>query len=184
VTQPILSALEDREHCPVTDGAAGEAPPLSATDKGDISEIAFELEARRRGWTVCTPRGNTRGFDCIVLRPQSIPVLVQIKAGTWIPEKAIYQFNNNMRGQIYLATAYDIMAVHLVREDQWLFFSRAEMGNRLYGQYAMSGSNSFVGRKYSSLCDAPIGNWERIDEVVAEKTHSRPTPPNVPPPCL
>ena len=172
MTQAIL-AIPDSDMAPVTeDAVAAVSAPLNKSDKGDVSELAFELEARRRGWIVCTPRGNTKGFDCIVLRPESVPVLVQVKAGTWISEKFSYQFNNNMAGQIYSPTAYDIMAVHLVRQDRWVFFSREEMGNRLYGRYSASDAENFAPRKYPSLCDAVVDNWERIDEVAAAKTNA------------
>ena len=173
MTQPLLIATLDSDMAPVTeDAAAGASAVLSKSDKGDVSELTFELEARRRGWIVCTPRGNTKGFDCIVLRPGSVPVLVQIKAGTWIAEKFIYQFANNKAGQIYSDSAYDIMAVHLVREDRWVFFSRSEVGNRMYGGYAVSNTKSLARRKYPSLCDAAADNWERIDEVAVAKTNA------------
>ena len=182
MTQPILFAVEDGEYSPVTEGAAEWPLSLNRSDKGDVSELAFELEARRRGWIVCTPRGNTRGFDCVVLRPESVPVLVQIKAGTWIAEKSFYQFNNSKAGQIYSEAAYDIMAVHLVREDRWVFFSRPEMGNRLYGRYSVSDAENFFPRKHPSLCGAPVDNWDRIDEVASSKIISGAYPPTCPTP--
>jgi hypothetical protein len=171
VTQPVLFAVEDGEHSAVTDGAAS----LSACDKGDISELAFEMEAQKRGWIVASARGKSKDFDAIIKRPHLIrPVSVQVKLANWAPggggkrsqTPCRYAFHCGRVAGPYTATAFDILAVHLADLDKWVFYTRAELGNRRRSSYLPPEL-----RKQAIKFTAPDArdpdNWELLDQVAA-----------------
>lgn len=164
MTQSIL-ALPDSDIAPVTEGAAGRVA-LNNCERGDISEEMFDVEARRRGWLVASGRGKGRDFDSIVKRPSLIrPVSVQTKLAHWYEDKQSYLVRC-ATAQTYSATAFDVLAVHLADRNQFVFFLRSELGNRVGFRY-----QPLEFRKKRQCRGAVINrdpnNWELLDQVAA-----------------
>jgi len=49
---------------------------------GEISELAFALEAVKRGWTIFTPHTHATKIDLILHKPGQRPITCQVKKGT------------------------------------------------------------------------------------------------------
>jgi hypothetical protein len=166
-----LFAIEDGNHSQVALG--GEA--LSACDKGDISELAFEIAAQKRGWIVASARGKSKDFDAIVKRSHLIrPVTVQVKLANWAaggsgwkPGGAYrYSFPCGRLSGPYAVTAFDVLAVHLADIDKWVFYTRAELGNRRRSSYLPAELRKKAVRSSAPDARNP-DNWELLDQVAA-----------------
>ena len=55
---------------------------------GEVSELAFTLEAVRRGWTVFTPHTHATKIDLILHKPGQRPITCQVKKGTHLKENS------------------------------------------------------------------------------------------------
>lgn len=169
MTQQIL-AMPDSDIAPVTDCAVF-GPKLTEKQKGDIGEKAFDLAASLRGYTVCRPGGEVPGFDFIVMHPSGAWIVVQVKWAT--KEGSRYKIPNNSCGVLYSADAYEVLAVYLPDLNRWVFYTRAELGNRIRTAFIPA-----TDRQRAAKSSAPdhreMDNWNLLDEVAAAKTNSWP----------
>jgi hypothetical protein len=170
VTQPALFALTDGEHSAVSFG--GSPNNANDLDRGGLSEIAFELDAMKRGWLVAAARGSGRDFDYILKRPHLIrPVSVQVKYARWKQNAAgswHYAIKCSRRLGAYSPTAFDILAAHLGDTGRWVFYMRQELGNRVGTTYLPPElRKTAVSRAAPSPRDPD--NWELLDQVAAIK---------------
>lgn len=166
-----LFALEDGEHSKVTESGIS----LSSGDKGDISELAFEMEAQKRGWIVASARGKSKDFDAIIKRPHLIrPVSVQVKLANWAPggggsrpgTPCRYGFHCGRLSGPYSVTAFDVLAVHLGDMNKWVFYTRAELGNRRRSSYLPPELRRQAVKQSAPDARDP-DNWELLDQVAA-----------------
>ncbi len=158
-------ALEDGEHSAVTEGLA-----LSKNQLGDVSELAFELHAIRRGWTVATPRGSAQDFDAILKRPNLRPIVVQVKRA-WASPKNGYSVpccRRRPTGRVsYSTDAFDVLAAHLPDTDQFVFFTRGEIGGVGKLSFLPAPSRKNSRRSDATVADRDPDNWELLDQVAA-----------------
>jgi hypothetical protein len=178
MSQPLLFAIGDGEHSAVTDGASPEVV-LNNTEKGDISELVFELEAQRRGWIVASCRGKSRDIDLIVKRPHLVrPVSVQVKLAKWkMVASGTWQYEmhcskpakRNGGSTCYSPTAFDIFAAHLADIGKWVFYTRHELGNRLGTSYLPPEARKRNVRA-GALSARDPDNWGLLDEVAQSFT--------------
>ena len=170
MSKPILSALQDGENSSASECGAPDFA-LSRSEVGDIGELAFEIEAQKRGWLVASCRGKCRDIDAIVKRPNLLrPVSVQVKTGCLDRKAGGYKITNGTNGKLYSAQAYDVLAAYLPDRDQWLFYTRAELGNRMKTSYLPSelrviSRKSCYGAHGGTTPDRDPDNWELLDEV-------------------
>lgn len=163
-----LFALEDGEHSSVSFGGSPQCG--NDFDRGGLSEIAFELDAIKRGWLVASARGSGRDFDYILKRPHLIrPVSVQVKYARWRKNATgswHYAIKCNRRLGAYSPTAFDILAAHLGDTGAWVFYTRQELGNRTGTTYLPPQlRKTAVSRAAPSPRDTD--NWELLDQVAA-----------------
>ena len=184
MTQPALFALTDGEHSGVTEGgiivpAENHVLPNNC-DKGDFSEDAFDMAARLRGYLVTSGRGKGRDLDSIVKRPHLLrPVSVQTKLARWTKhfrgDHWYYKVNCCQQGRPYSATAFDILAVHLADTNQFVFYTRAELGNRVGFVYLPEHLRKRRANP-GSLSARDPDNWELLDQVAAADSQESLTP--------
>ena len=190
MTQPVLFAVEDGEHSPVTEGAAIEQQAkLDGPRKGAIVERLFEIAALERGYEIAVNIGGGKDFDYIIRLPGKRPIVVQIKTGSWHVDYGYYGIKNATTSGIYSALAYDVLAVYLADRNQWIFYSRRELGNRCKTSYKPREMRTLPrrschGRHGETTADRDPDNWELLDDVAQSPILFGPTPPNVPPPSL
>jgi hypothetical protein len=177
MTQAIF-AIPDSDMAPVTEGAMF-SPRLTDKQKGDIAEKAFDLAASLRRYTVCRPSGEVPDFDFIVMHPSGVWIVVQVKWAT--KEGSRYKVSNNSGGVLYSADAYEVLAVYLPDLNCWVFYTRAELGNRIKTAFIPAAD-----RRRAAKSSAPdhreMDNWNLLDEVAAAKINSGHRSANVPPP--
>lgn len=169
MTQPALFATPDSDIAPVTQDAVIERA-IGATQKGTITEKLFEVAALRRGWNVASNTGGGDDFDHIIKRPEMARgVVVQTRLaqlslinGTWRYTVSLC----NRYGQPYSATAFDVLAAHLADTDEFLFFTRLEIGNRRGTTYTRRKDLTRSCRS-SSMPFRDPNNWHLLDEVAA-----------------
>ena len=86
------------------------------TVKGDIAELKFAYEARRRGFNVNFPAGSDSEYDCIIESKGNI-FRVQIKSTkTKEKDKNCYRINatyGSKRDKIYSKEVCDLIAVYV-----------------------------------------------------------------------
>ena len=168
MTQAVL-AIPDSDIAPVTEGAVVEQ---SARLKGRISEAAFALEAVTRGWIVIDP-GDIDDFDRILKRFNTPALTVQIKRAKLYERDQCYRINASRSGGLgakkrvlYAPQAFDILAAHLVDVNKWVFYTRAEIGNRTQLVYKRPELRKQA--TSSRACDArDPDNWSLLDQVAA-----------------
>jgi hypothetical protein len=182
MTQAVL-AIPDSDIAPVTDGGVID---LNTCELGNISEMKFEIEACARGWLVASPRGRSRDFDCIVKRQNTRPVTIQIKRARKKLDHS-YLFNTSRglgktgRRVLYSQSAFDVLAVHLVDIDKWIFYSREEIGTRQGITYTLPELRKNA--PYPGATRARnVDNWSLIDDVAQSLINSGSGTANVPPP--
>ena len=166
MTQPLLLAMPDTDMDPVADQATFN---LNSCEMGDISEDAFDLEARKRGWLVASGRGKGRDFDSIIKRPHLIrPVSVQTKLAHLDKNRGSYRVKCSSKFS-YTKTAFDVLAVHLADRNQFVFFLRSELGGRGCFRYMplnLRKNKEFV----SAVPYRDPDNWHLLDEVAESLT--------------
>ena len=177
-----LTALTDGQHSAVTE----DAVELTSSHKGRISEAAFALQAVIRGWLVFDP-GDADGFDRIIKRQDTRPIAVQIKRAWKYKQDSCYRINASRsatwgrKRQLYGPMAFDVLAAHLPDVDLWVFYTRAELGNRTQTTYKLP--HERLQTTSRRACDARSpNNWELLDDVAQSLTNSGGTTANVPPP--
>ena len=179
MTQQIL-ALPDSDIAPVTEDAAFDSR-LTDKQKGDIAEKAFDLAASLRRYTVCRPSGEVPDFDFIVMHPSGVWIVIQVKWAT--KEGSRYKVPNNSGGVLYSADAYEVLAVYLPDLNRWVFYTRAELGNRIKTAFIPAAD-----RRRAAKSSAPdhreMDNWNLLDEVAAAKINSGPRTADVPDPTV
>ena len=179
MTQPILFAVEDGEHSPVTEDAAIEHPSKKdLTRKGAIVERLFEIAALERGYEVAANIGGGKDFDYIIKAPEGRPIVVQIKTGWVHPVRGHYDIHNGTNSGIYSLSAYDVLAVYLPDRKQWLFFSRRELGSRCKTSYTPREARSQTrksrnGAHGETVADRDPDNWELLDALAESPTANR-----------
>lgn len=177
MTQSLLLAIPDSDISPVTEGAVFDRL-LTDKQKGDIAEKAFDLAASLRRYTVCRPSGEVPDFDFIVMHPSGVWIVVQVKWAT--KEGSRYKVPNNSGGVLYSAEAYEVLAVYLPDLNRWVFYTRAELGNRIKTAFIPAAD-----RRRAAKSSAPdhreMDNWSLLDEVAVAKINSGPRTANVPP---
>lgn len=180
MTQSVLFATPDSDITPVTEGAAVELLCTPTHVKGRISEMAFMLEATLRGWDVCAPAAGVDDYDFIVKRKSLRPVVVQVKRSTRLILKNSHMYSIRAANpkRLYSEEAFDVLANHLPDVDMWVFFTRAELGDRKKTTYTLPKD-----RKQATKCSAPAArepdNWSLLDDVAQSLTTSGPTPADV-----
>jgi hypothetical protein len=144
---------------------------LGAVPKGTIVERRFEIEVMERGYEVAAHSGGGKDFDYIVRLPRHRPIVVQVKTGVWCTKLGRYQIENHSNGKIYSAHAYDILAVYLPDRKQWLFYLRAELGNRRKTTYTPPELRQRARRSNSPfghgelMSDRSPENWDLLYQV-------------------
>ena len=183
MTQPFF-AIMDGEHSVATrDRGEFDEANLCLTERGQLSELDFEREALRRGWIVCTPRGGTRNFDAIITRQDSRPILVQVKRAR---RQRMYQHvyairccrrdRNKAKNISYSSTAFDVLAAHLCDVGRWVFYTRAEIGNRTGLSFALPNERKSSRRRAGWPAIRDPDNWELLDEVAQSFNHPQQPP--------
>lgn len=155
--------------------------------KGKISEAAFTLEAVIRGWDVIIPTASSDDYDRIIKRPNTRPIVVQVKRSHRDASKdRYYRINCSRSGCskgdskriLYSATAFDVLAAHLHDIDKWLFFTRAEIGNRTTALYVLPEERKQSPR-HDAMQDRNPDNWSLLHDIAELLTFSGPTPADV-----
>jgi hypothetical protein len=186
MTQPLLIATLDSDMCSVTECGAVES--LADNDaqarchknagqkmRGDIAELLFCLSARQRGYRFKLLGSNCEGYDVILERADMRPMFVQVKHGLLQEERRRtstsrrYFVPNNKQGKLYSQTAYDVLAFYMWERDEWLFYTREELGNRT--------ATSWTPPELSSRPSPPSApnardpnNWHLLDKVAESLT--------------
>lgn len=184
MTQPALFAVEDGNHSPVTEGATVEQPAKrDDARKGAIVERLFEIAALERGYEIAVNIGGGKDFDYIIRAPGKRPLVVQIKTACFAPARRgicgdYYQIRNSSKGGVYSALAYDVLGAYLPDRNQWLFYSRRELGNRGKTTYTprdlrKARRRSYYGSHGETTADRDPDNWELLDDVAESLTLSR-----------
>ena len=160
-----LAILPYSDIAPATQAATFD-PELTDKQKGDIAEKAFDLAASLRRYTVCRPSGEAPGFDFIVIHPSGALIVVQVKWAT--KEGFRYKISNNSSGVLYSDSAYEVLAVFLPDLNRWIFYTRAELGNRMKTAFIPAAD-----RRRAAKSSAPdhreMDNWNLLDAVAAAK---------------
>ena len=173
MTQPLLIATLDSDMAPVTEGAV-VGVELSDTTKGTISEKLFEVGALRRGWFVASNTGGGNDFDSVIKRAHMpVCVVVQTRSATPYPKQfGCYQFSLSTCGSLYAPTAFHVLAIHLPDTDEFVFFTRAEMGNRKGSSYTRPEHRKFAPR-HTAMASRDPNNWNLLDEVAESLTQTQ-----------
>jgi len=177
MTQPLLLAMPDSDIAPVTEGAA-ITRSIGATQKGTISEKLFEVYALRRGWQVATNSGGGNDFDHAVKRPERPrAVIIQTRLAQLFLVQGRPKYHMQFTktdGSCYSPTAFDVFAVHLPDTDDFIFFTRAEAGNRKATTYTRREHMSRAPMS-SAMAFRDPNNWHLLDEVAESLTANRET---------
>ena len=170
-----LFAITDGEHSAVATESLVDTS--SADYKGKVSEAAFAYEAVLRGWDVIDA-GGAADYDRILKRPNTRPICVQIKRSWRNPQRGFYIINCSRTQRRdgtrlpYSITAFDVLASHLPDIDQWVFYTRAELGNRQKATYLLPQERK---NKTSVIACSPRdpNNWSLLSEVAESLTRSQ-----------
>lgn len=186
--QPILFALEDGEHSPVTGGATVQHPPdMDAQDRcekvaalkrrSQIAEVLFLKKAIELGYEAKWMPGNCKNYDVILERHGMRPMFVQVKHALAQRHRCnSYEIRNGTgTNNIYSPTAYDVLAVYLWDRDEWVLYKRAELGPRSRTTYTPREKRTLTRRsRYGAhgetVDDRDPDNWELLDDVAESIT--------------
>ena len=94
---------------------------------GDEAELAFLLEASKRGYDIFIPFSHCTKVDIIIMKPGSQPITIQVKKGTHLKENSRPTYkvlvgsakssnrkpSKTPRYQRYTEGDFDILAVYL-----------------------------------------------------------------------
>jgi hypothetical protein len=177
VTQPVLFAVEDGEHSAVTDGGiiipadAAERSTKAAEERkrGDIAEYRCAEQLTLRGYSCTVLGGRFKGFDIIADRDDIRAQHVQVKHG-FLGACGYYKIKNGSASVTYSPTAYDILVFYMWDRDQWLVYSRSELGARSNTSYTphelrQIARKSSYGTHGEIMADRQPNNWELFDQL-------------------
>ena len=171
--------MPDSDLAPVAQDAVVElAPKKDLVRKGAIVERLFEIAALERGYEISVNIGGGKDFDYIIRFPGQRPIVVQIKTGWFHVLNNAYHVRNRSTAGLYSQSAYDVLAVFLPDRNQWLFYSRAELGNRMLTSYTprelrQQARKSFTSGHGESVADREPDNWSLLNEVAESLTRSQ-----------
>ena len=128
---------------------------------GSLSELRFKTEALSRGYEVFDPVPPASSADCVVWKPGSAPLLVQVKkarrtpAGTWrftacrVSRKKADTVRTN-----YAAHDFDVFAVHVEdgADHSFVFIPLREV----YQRACLTFRAGAQGKE--------LNNWQRLEE--------------------
>ena len=128
---------------------------------GDEAELAFLLEASKRGYDIFIPFSHCTKVDVIIMKPGNQPITVQIKKGTHLKENSRPTYkvlvgsakSSNRRAtktpryNRYTKNDFHILAVHI-----------AEYGFSFWKVEDVCHQSTFRWNE-----DKPSNNWELID---------------------
>jgi hypothetical protein len=189
MTQPVLFAVEDGEHSLVTVGATVQHPQntdalnhvakaAERRKRSQIAEVLFLKKAIEIGYAVKWMQGDCKNYDIILERPSMRPMFVQVKSAGTQAGRSDYVIRNSSENVVYDAVAYDVLAVHLYDRNEWVLYTRSELGNRTATSYLPAEFRQYAAR--SRACDARTpDNWSLLDDVAESLTLSGPTPADV-----
>ena len=177
MTQPLLLAMPDSEFAPVTqDAVVGVVPDeeawqrlekkVEANKRSKIAELLFCLKLVELGYEVKWMQGNCKDYDVILERNGMRPIFVQVKYSVWKTSNKCYNIFNctSGRNKVYSATAYDVLAVYLWDRNEWVLYTRAELGNRVGTSYTPPELRRAAVRSHAPDARDP-NNWHLLDEV-------------------
>ena len=185
MTQPLLIATLDSDMAPVTQGAVIEnlldeeaqnrrEKQAEKIRRSKIAELLFCLKATELGYEVKWMQGNCKGYDIILERAGMRPMFVQVKYVLAKPANAggdskYYDISNSSHGARYDRTAYDVLAVYLWDRNEWVLYTRDELGNRIGAKYTPPDLRIRTVRL--GACDArDPNNWHLLNEVAGSLT--------------
>lgn len=180
MTQPLLLAMPDSDIAPVTEDAVVDvAPDEAAQDRREkqaekirrskTAELLFCLKAVELGYDVKWMQGQCKGYDIILERRGMRPMFVQVKSTGPQAGRSDYFIRNCTEGVIYDAAAYDVLAVHLYDRNEWVFYTRSELGNRTSTSYMPAEFRQYAARNRACNARDP-NNWSILDEVAESLT--------------
>jgi hypothetical protein len=180
MTQPLLLAVPDSDIAPATQDAVVDVAPDEAAryrrqksaennKRSKIAELLFLQNAIELGYEVKWMQGNCKGYDIILERRGMRPMFVQVKSTGPQAGRSDYVVRNCSEGVVYDAAAYDVLAVHLYDRNEWVFYTRSELGNRTTTSYMPAEFRQYAAR--NRACDArDPNNWHLLDEVAESLT--------------
>ena len=177
MTQPLLLAMPDSDLAPVTEGALVEvAPKKDDLRTSAIVQRLFEIAAFRQGYQIAVnAEEGGRDFDAIVRLPGGRPIVIQIKTAWWSPKQSHYAIKNKSNSHgVYSAEAYDVLAVYLPDRNQWLFYTRSELGNRgatcyMPREFRKKAPATTYGIHGETMDDRDPDNWDLLYRIAAPK---------------
>jgi hypothetical protein len=182
MTQALLLAMPDSDIAPVTEDAAIEQPPDEAAQnrrekqaelnkRFKIAELLFLLKVTELGYEVKWMQGNCKDYDVILERTGMRPIFVQVKYSVWKTSNKCYNIYNctSGRNKAYSATAYDVLAVYLWDRNEWVLYTRDELGNRIGTSYTPPELRRAAVRSNAPDARDP-NNWHLLDEVAESLT--------------
>jgi len=136
---------------------------------GDVSEFEFCRQATLHGWRARHMSGAEPNYDVIISRVGSRSVFVQVKRAYWDTDRNAYRIRNKGGSGIYSPCAYDILAAHMEDIDKWVFYTRAELGNRSQTTYTPPHLRTSAVSRSAPPPRNP-DNWDLLDEVAQSFT--------------
>ncbi len=171
MTQPILFAIEEGIHVPVSGGLI----ELSSNRKGEIAETLFIAGAMVHDWEIFVPFGHAQTTDICIVKACLLPVKVQVKTASLL-ESGAYQIHakksstGEKKHMAYELGDFDVLAAYLQGRNQFVFWSAEDV----------------VGRQtinYDPSRHRPSGNWDLLNDVAVSLTNSGHRTANVPCPA-
>jgi hypothetical protein len=153
VTQPILFAMEEGIHAPVT----GSAVSLSSNRKGEIAETLFIAGAMVNDWEIFVPFGHAQTTDVCIVKPSKTPVKVQVKMASLV-EAGGYQIHTkksstgDRKHMAYEPGDFDVLAAYLQDRNQFVFWAAEDIIHRQSVRYCPTRHRQ-------------PGNWVLLDQV-------------------
>jgi hypothetical protein len=74
----------------------------------------------------------------------------------------------NQPAKPYSAQAFDVLAAHLYEPDEWIFYTRAELGQKTTTSYTHAYLRATI--KKSACLPRDPNNWNLLDEVAESLT--------------
>lgn len=139
---------------------------LTEHDMADMAEYEFCRVLISMGYQCTRIGGVNRGFDVIAWRKGVRPFTVQVK---WVsrPKHGLgYGIpNNNGGGKPYSMDAYDVLAVYLADRNDWVLFTRRELGSFTRTTWVPHEVRRRRRKSSASVADRTANNWEVLDEM-------------------
>lgn len=106
--------------------------PLSAKARGEWAELVFLQEARRRGFQVAKPIGDTAAYDVLLDNGRRI-FRVQVKSASHVQDRGykVIAAAGSRSKRPYTARDIDFLAAYIVPLDLWYIFPARAFSPRL-----------------------------------------------------